>query len=75
VAETATPVPVTPTPVNTGPTPNPIAVGGFVDLPVLGAQPQSQTGNSGSNAIGLALLVLGGMVVMGAGAVWAARRR
>ena len=59
-----------------GPTPNPNPpVGGFVDLPVLGTQPQSQTGNSGTNGFGLALLVLAGIVVMGAGAVWAARRR
>jgi hypothetical protein len=69
---TFTPVP---TPVNTGPTPKPGAVGGFVELPVLGTQSQSQSGSGGTNAFGLALLVLAGVVVMGAGAVWAARRR
>jgi hypothetical protein len=43
--------------------------------PVLGTQSQSQTGNTGTNGFGLALLVLAAIVVMGAEAVWAARRR
>jgi hypothetical protein len=56
-------------------TPNPGAVGGIVDLPVLGTQSPSNTASSATDMLGLALLVLAGFVVMGAGVAWKARRR
>jgi hypothetical protein len=77
-----TPAPTTPAPTTVAPasvTPYPTggAVGGFVDIPVVGGTQaeNTQSGSNGINAFGLALFLLAGFAAMGGATVWVVRRK